>query len=313
MIQTTKSSYERINYSIRPAKSIERKMLCESFRKLEEFAALETYRYIGFGSPFFSDFILVHRYLGITNMISIEKDADNKERFEFNKPFRCIQMEYGLSTEVLPELPWDYKSIVWLDYDGHVNLQVLEDLDTIFTNLMSGSIVVISVNVHYRPGQALNVMKKDLEDRMPNHLIDADLEGWNAAAAIRNIIKTQINDTIEIRNYPRANSNKFIFHQLYNFRYSDGARMLTFGGIFYELGEHGKFLKCGFDRLPYIRMGDEFYDIEVPSLTYKEIRDLDSQLPNELDKVKLPGVSNEDIIKYARNYRYFPTFSETEM
>ncbi|HEY0826848.1 MAG TPA: O-methyltransferase [Bacilli bacterium] len=309
-----KSSYERINYSIRPAKSIERKMLCESFRKLEEFAALETYRYIGFGSTFFSDFILIHKNLGITNMISIEKDIEYQERFEFNKPYKCIDMEYGLSTEVLPRLTWDYKSIIWLDYDLELNLDILDDLNTIFSNITSGTMVIISCNVNYRPGQALNVMKKNLQHKMPDYLTQDDVEGWKAAETTRSIIKSQISDTVSTRNLPRRVSNKFTFNQLFNFHYADGAKMLTYGGIFYEEGEREKFLKCGFFRLHYIRNGDEAYFIEVPSLTYREIRKLDTQLPNkDLEQISLPGVKMEDIKKYSDNYRFFPTFTETEI
>ena len=83
-------TYEKINYSLRPAKSIERKMLGNAFRKLSDFGAVESYRYIGFGSTYFSDFILFHKALGIKHMISIERDRENEERFRFNCPFRCI-------------------------------------------------------------------------------------------------------------------------------------------------------------------------------------------------------------------------------
>ena len=75
-------SYEEINYAIRPAKCIERKMLCEAFRKLSVFGDVKNYRYIGFGSPFFNDFYLFHKNLSINNMICIEKHEEDKERFE---------------------------------------------------------------------------------------------------------------------------------------------------------------------------------------------------------------------------------------
>jgi hypothetical protein len=52
------SSYRKINYTLRPAKNIERKMLCEAFHKLHPFGKVQNYRYIGFGSTYFSDFIL---------------------------------------------------------------------------------------------------------------------------------------------------------------------------------------------------------------------------------------------------------------
>ena len=52
-------SYESVNYVLRPAKNIERKMFCEAFRRLAEFGRVDSYRYVGFGSTFFSDFSLV--------------------------------------------------------------------------------------------------------------------------------------------------------------------------------------------------------------------------------------------------------------
>ena len=58
-------SYEKINYSLRPAKCIERKMLCETFRRLSIFGKVETYSYIGFRCTFFSDFALFHKSLNI--------------------------------------------------------------------------------------------------------------------------------------------------------------------------------------------------------------------------------------------------------
>src|SRR3954447_22525223 len=89
----TMASYERINYGLRPAKTIERKMLADTFRRLTTFGSLSSYRYVGFGSTYFSDFIAFHRALNITNMISVEKDEENAERFDFNVPFKCVKME----------------------------------------------------------------------------------------------------------------------------------------------------------------------------------------------------------------------------
>ena len=43
-------SYQKVNYALRPAKNIERKMICEALRQLSGFCLVETYRYIGFGS-----------------------------------------------------------------------------------------------------------------------------------------------------------------------------------------------------------------------------------------------------------------------
>ena len=64
------ASYRKIDYRVRPAKAVERKMFVEILRKLSEFGRLEGYRYVGLGSLYFSDFKLFHRVLGFDSMIS---------------------------------------------------------------------------------------------------------------------------------------------------------------------------------------------------------------------------------------------------
>ena len=59
-------SFRRIDYSLRPAKHAERRMLCDVFRRLTHFQPVETYCYVGFGSVWFSDFVLFHRALGVS-------------------------------------------------------------------------------------------------------------------------------------------------------------------------------------------------------------------------------------------------------
>src|SRR5690242_16417832 len=100
-------SSARINYSLRPAKHIERRMIAESLRHVAPFAHIEAYRYMGFGGLYFSDFALFHRMLNVRDMVSVEIDTNSKERYEFNKPYDCISLEFGKSSQVLPRLKWD--------------------------------------------------------------------------------------------------------------------------------------------------------------------------------------------------------------
>jgi hypothetical protein len=71
-------SYREIDYRVRPGKQAERLMMVEAFRHLR-FSAVGSYQYVGLGSVYFSDFKLVHRALGTTRMISIEKSAHDKK------------------------------------------------------------------------------------------------------------------------------------------------------------------------------------------------------------------------------------------
>lgn len=320
----TTGSYEKINYGLRPAKAIERKMLCEVFRRLAPFGKLESYRYVGFGSTYFSDFILFHKSLGIKSMISIEKDEDNEGRFSFNLPFRCIDLKIGSSNEVLSTLPWDVRSIVWLDYDGALTTSELADIKFLVMNTAPGSLVIISVNAlpsgvsglqveEFAEHRLKNLISKVGEDKIPTDIDGTNLAGWGTADVSRRIIKNMIDETLNDINGVREPCTHLKYKQLFNFHYSDGAKMLTTGGILYDEGQQNIINQCAFEDLHFVSTVETPYLIRVPNLTYREIRHLDRQLPRKnSDTLEANSVPEDDIEKYELIYRYFPNFAETE-
>lgn len=329
------SSYEKINYSLRPAKNIERKMLCDAISKLGLLQSINKYRYIGFGSPYFTDFLLFHRRLGIKNLISIEKDEKNEDRFLFNKPFSCIKMEFGDSHAILPTLDWNKKlSIVWLDYDGKINKNVLADVNTFFFKAEAGSMFLISINAH--PDNIKDIADKKLTDKefRANELLERvgkekvpfDLSKYSLSLgdnykALRDIINIEIAETLKKRN-GGLSANKYLYKQIFNFIYEDGVRMLTVGGILYSEKQQAIIDAMEFENLDFVRVGEDVFNIQVPFLTFKEISILDTLLPDKIDintgKLKLdkservlpPELSAKDIINYSRIYKYFPNFAE---
>ena len=86
---------ELMNYLFRPAKNIERKMLCEALSRLSVISDVKHYQYVGFGSVYFADFSLFHKQLGIQKLISIECDEDMETRVRFNQPYSCIDDKVG--------------------------------------------------------------------------------------------------------------------------------------------------------------------------------------------------------------------------
>lgn len=318
-------SYERINYALRPAKSIERKMMVEALRKLAPFGAISAYRYIGFGSTYFSDFVLVHKALGISNMVSIEQDVENQDRFTFNRPYRCITIEFGSSTEVLPTLPWNVRTIGWLDYDGPLDASVLADARFFVATARAGSVFIVSVNAEpdRKPEGAdaeiakyrLDKLKERVgETKVPDDVMGKHLSKWGTAAAYRRIIANEIETTLVERNGALEAGSKLRFKPLFHFRYADNAKMLTVGGLLFDEGQDALVSSCNFEKLDFIRTNGEPYLIEAPNLTYREIRHLDRQLPcSAVADLDAPGVPADDIRKYSDVYRYFPTFAETEI
>jgi hypothetical protein len=320
-------SYSKINYRLRPAKGIERKMICDSLRCLSPFGELTTYRYVGFGSTYFSDFILFHKSLHIEDMISIEKDKEAKERFEYNKPFGCIKIEYGASYDVLPKLAWNKKSIVWLDYDSPLEKTILDDIDIVTSKLVSGSVLIVTVSAEpERPSEEgltkdeIDKFRKDkLQERIPNEKIPIDLKpidltGKKLANLYKRIINNQLKESVSNANSARSEKEKLNYKQIFNFRYADGSRMLTVGWLFFEQSYCNVAEKCNFSKHFNATKSDNPYEIDVPNLTLKEIQYLDSQMPtDDCDAVNRICIPLKDIECYAELYKYFPSFVEMFM
>jgi len=319
-----KPSYKKINYALRPAKCIERKMLCEAFRCLSDFRYVESYRYIGFGSVYFSDFTLFHKELNLCQMKSIEHNEDDKDRCEFNRPFQCIDLIIGESTDILSQIDWnEICTIAWLDYDDKLTNQVLADIKLVCSHCSPGSIIVITVNaqpIAYekdgedREARMNQLIKQIGEEKIPTYIRENDLIGWKLAGVYKRIIQNEIEETLVVRNGTRPSNLKIHYRQLFNFNYADGAKMLSTGGIIYDEGQTGKLEGCGFNKLSFIKNGDDPYLIEVPNLTLREIRYLNSQLPtSDPSSLINHGLSLDDVEKFARIYRYFPSFAEADI
>src|SRR5580765_817145 len=105
-------SYEKFNYLVRPAKQIERKLLIEGLHQLSACGFhIRQYRYVGFGSPFYADFVLFHKYLYIEDMLCVEA-SDIRRRMRFNKPFPKVALHMGKVSQVIPKLDRERRHVV---------------------------------------------------------------------------------------------------------------------------------------------------------------------------------------------------------
>ena len=323
-------SGEKVDYNLRPAKQIERKMLCEAFRRLSFFQPIETYRYIGFGSFYFADFKLIHKWLGITDMITFELESKKRLRFEFNNPFHCIKLQFGHSNTLLKKYWRNRRTILWLDYDNPLDKFCLRDVGFFCNNAASGSVLIVTVDAQSESepakleGEFSDFQERVIDDievssandatereRIPFGVGAKSLIGWGTAKVSHKIILNEIEKVVSERNH--LQSDKFNFKQLFNFHYKDTARMLTVGGVLCADSESKKFQDCDFGALSFVRTGLNPYTIELPKLTFREIRHLDSQLPINPSKLRSKGIKAEDLRKYAKVYRWFPSFGEVEM
>jgi len=291
-------------------------MFCEVFNRLSEFGRVDSYRYIGFGSIFFSDFSLFHRSLNITNNVSIERQYVDRERFELNRPYNCIDLIFGESNEILPILDWNVKTIIWLDYDSPLSDSILADIIFVCTYLQPGSLLIVTVDAEPDDiGHRVRLLRERVDDsKIPVRLIEESLVGWNTAKTSRRIITNEIASTINARNGGRQEGEKLSYKQLFNFHYADGRKMLTVGGLLHDESQSDLVAKCGFKDFDFIKDGEEAYEIDVPNLTLREIHYLNKQLPSQdISSIEAFKIPLEDIIKYAKIYRYFPLFVVAEI
>lgn len=315
-------SYKEIDYRVRPAKSIERKMLAESFRRLVYFRDPSKYSYIGMGSLYFSDFNLFHRSLGFETMLSIEDTSNStvQARFKMNVPYGHIQMEFGRAGVVLQQTAcWkDAPAVIWLDYDGKLSRECLRDLEYVASNAASGTVLIISVNadrlklidsydddgneIDEQTLTPLQMLEHNIDSgRVPLGTSNDDLSGWGVAAVYRSVIDAAIRKGTKLHE-----KNDFTYEQIYNFTYTDGAKMLTAGGVLFAEPDRGRFNDARFDTLEFVRLGAEAYRIDPPKLTYAEMRAINSNSQG------LP-IPDGDVSKYRKTYRYFPHFIEAEV
>lgn len=307
-------SFEKINYSVRPAKATERWMMMEAFGRLATFEPLPEYHYVGFGSTFFIDFKLLHRFYGMEHLTSVEQEVDKKRRFDFNKPFSCVKMHYGTAENFLTtKMKWDKRAIVWLDYDSRLSESMLSDLDRALENCRPGSFICITVDAEPVDPvtSSLREIRKDLDkSRLPAWATTrpASLKGWKLAEAYAHVIRSSIAHTM------RTARPGYEWHQVFHFRYRDGARMLTLGGVVVDDTGARLLQQCRFDDLDYHRPDEKAFEIRVPNLTPPEIHHIQRELPNlnatARKRLERLAIEDRDIEDLRLLYRYLPHFVE---
>jgi hypothetical protein len=323
-------SFERINYSVRTNKQIERRMIFDRLRSLEPSLALGGHRYLGLGSMWFVDFILAHKVLSTNSMWSIE--VDSWERARFNKPYACIEVKAGTVSAVFAEMTqkeWAVPTIAWLDYDGVFDADVRHDCQTYLTKASSGSILLLSVNAnrsYYQVRTKENVAVKVAETL--TGLFGSSLQ-WSPSKAnpdipknafekvLRNTVLSFLGHTV-VRSGRGQNGKADVWIPLFDFFHSDGADMVTVGGLLAS-AEQAKVLATQLNTSETALIAGKALHVgalDLQPMTTKEKITLDALLP--CDATELPGrlaasglkIPLAEARKYRTLYPHFPVFAE---
>ena len=256
-----------INYLIRPAKNIKRKIFVETLQYLRKAGYdVSDYHYLGFGGHYYVDFILFHNLLSIKKMTCLEKKPFLKDRMEFNKPFEFITLKMKSLTQFIPTINSDEKYLIWADYENKLDDEIIGNIQSLISTLKNGSILIFTVNSDLREPNAdyLNsreiedlrnkqrlFLKEKIEDSLSPHcgtITMADLKSQKLPQLYAKTIKNAIDDSFGGRLGDE-------FYGLFNYVYRDGAKMLTFGGIIDKKGKRAMITNA-LKKLDYIN-----YDI----------------------------------------------------
>jgi hypothetical protein len=317
-------SFDDINYSLRVNKNVERKLLVEVLGALRPECPIENYQYLGFGSIWYVDFILMHKRLGISDMVSVEKEMSRLDRAEFNRPYSCVEVLGGLLSSRLPAMEFKKPIVAWLDYDDGIAGPLLKDLTELIQKAPSNSVVAVTCNAERRqldatPDGVVHDASADQETKREAVLrfFAADLvptplpKGTLGGAEFKRFLGTMLFDQMSHAVRKAGRTDKLV--PLFNFAYSDGAAMVTVGALLADDGTLRSIRSKKQAAKHKFFFTDEQFLIEVPHLTHREKLAFDRHLPAKkpLNVKTLQFTIPDRLVKnYEQLYSYYPVFEE---
>lgn len=302
-------------------------MIVDALQRLQPAGfSITDYQYTGFGAIYFVDFILFHKLLGMSKLLSLERMTGLTTRMEFNKPFKCVDVKMVSASSAIPNLSRDIRHIVWLDYDGVIHKDFLSDIQSAITVLPAGSILLVTVDVEPPEDYDYKQVNPDFDGSKevlgPKHwknyfefqastylklgLTESDFGRVELRSRTAEILKASFTRSI----VPRAQME---FLPMFNFIYRDSHWMLSMGGMIAGPREKRQLLSTTLRDTEYYR--DNFdtppFEIAVPRLTRKERIYLDREMPcADGWTPKDFDLDPEELRKYRDIYRFLPAFAE---
>ena len=305
-------SYLSVAYDLRPSKQVERRIMLDFFQRLSGSGVpCYEFRYTGMGSIHFIDHILFRKFLGLTKLVSVERDSSIKKRVYFNRPFNIVEIQIMEIGDYIPTLDRTEKHIVWLDYDYRLSEEMIDDVKSCSYFLSSGSFVLVTVDVE--PAKS---SKGPLDNY--RYYRDTAKDFWDPAWQIDDFDRSQLPLRV-LRILEKAflegvSGRKGVSAlPCFSFVYADGHQMVTLGiqlGSDEERGQLENIKQQGASYLVLDQEQSPFY-IDVPVLTRRERLYLESKMPSEdYRKVSQTGIEKEQFKNFGKVYRFLPSYAE---
>jgi hypothetical protein len=312
-----RSTASFVAYDLRPSKQTERRLLLDFLECAKEGGLnVSNCRYVGMGGFKFYDFMLMHRYVGLREMISLEHDIDLISRCEFNRPYDFIRVRNLRCGDFLKSDSFSGNSIYWLDYDDSINDAIMEDIQILGTRLRNGSFMFLTVAADtpsdlrsLREHRRLELLK-DQFGVFASELTEDDVDDVRFPMAVYKIIIAAVKNAFAAR----ANG---AFHPHFRVLYRDTVNMLTVGGYLCASGI-GRTVRARLKRnLPFL-LGDQDrpYRIRTFNLSERERHLIEfastkRRGSKEANLLRRLGLRTAEIDAYRDLVRFMPRYFET--
>lgn len=312
------SSAKYVSYGLRPAKQCERKLMLEAFSVASECGfPIPDYRYVGMGGNRYYDFLLMHKYFGIRNMVSLEHDKKMIPRAEYNNPYGFIQVRSISSQEFIFSDEFGGSSIYWMDYDGGISIKIVDDIVSLGRKVRPGDFVFFTIcgDVPRRlervsAPERLVALREEFGE-FAGKLGVKDMERAKFRCTVHQVVETALRHSFVVRR-------NGTFQMFFQVEYADGANMLTLGGVFADSLTCTALVNRLRARLPFLSTDSlTRYRIRKFDLTEKE-RELFDRASTanrsnakEINELKRLKFSEGELKSYRELLRYHPRYVET--
>ena len=315
----SRSSARFVAYDLRPSKQAERRIILDILRIARSAGInVSSYPYIGMGGKRFYDFSMMHKYLGVRSMISIEHDEEILERCEFNKPLGFITILHTTSSDFIDRHRFERPVVMWLDYDWGLSKVITSDIFALATKLPVGSFLFVTVRAALpRPLLRLTADQKirHYKDELGDLALDCRPQDVGQDGHSHYVEKV-LNGAFQTAFGAKTEAK---FHNLLRMLYRDTTWMATVGGCFCGDEMASMLVNQVKGEFPFLYNMDGPYELPDFNLTPKEMVLLDHIVTSNpagktstalLKKLRFEPATIE---AYRSVIRFLPKYVETFM
>ena len=268
-------------YHLRPNKAIDRFMLIETIRRLENIADLSKYTYYSLGGPYLEDFRLLYENCPKIAMTSVEADHETYMRQKQHRPCRHLKLVEAPFKSFLAQYESRNRlSIFWLDY-VELSYSAMDDFMQLLTKVASGSVIKITLRAEppdysdpnrEREEEKRARFRSEFEALLPRADSEPARDFEDFAYLVQEMVQVASQKAL-------PSLGGLVFQPLSSFCYADGVGIFTLTGIVCSRDDRKRFRSsfCSWEykNLTWRRP----MRIDVPVLSTKERLYLQRHLP----------------------------------